>query len=257
MASRGNAGYRAIADALREEIDTGRLSPGSKVPSENELMATYGVEQPTARRALEVLKNEGLIVARRGAGTFVREFRPYRRRSPARVAESGWGAGHSIWKTDDAERRTSVDSIEVATVEAPGHVAEALGLADGGKALVRRRRYLVDDVPVQFAASYYPAELAKDTRIAEADTGPGGVYARLTELGHRPANFREELRARMPRDAESKILDLAQGTPVIMVVRTAYTEEGRAVEVNEMLLDSSSYILEYDFTSNEPNRPRS
>jgi DNA-binding GntR family transcriptional regulator len=57
--NRGNIGYRAIADALREEIDAGRLPPGSKVPGENELMSTYGVEQPTARRALDVLKNEG------------------------------------------------------------------------------------------------------------------------------------------------------------------------------------------------------
>jgi GntR family transcriptional regulator len=252
-ASRGNAGYRAIADALREEIDKGGLPPGSKVPSENELMSTYGVEQPTARRALEVLKNEGLIVARRGAGTFVREFRLYRRRSPARLAESGWGAGGSIWTSDDAERHTSVDSIEITTADAPDHVAAVLELADGAKALVRRRRYLVDDTPVQFATSYYPEPLVRGTRVAEANTGTGGVYARLAELGHRPVNFREELRARMPRDSETKLLELAQGTPVIMVVRTAFTAEGQAVEVNEMVLDSSSYILEYDFTSNGSN----
>lgn len=252
-APRGNIGYRAIADALREKIDSGGLPPGSKVPSENELMGTYGVEQPTARRALEVLKNEGLIVARRGAGTFVREFRLYRRRSPARLAESGWGAGRSIWKSDDAERETSVDSIEITTVDAPDHVAGVLGLEDGGKTLVRRRRYLVDDVPVQFATSYYPEHLVRGTRVAEADTGPGGVYARLAELGHGPVNFREELRARMPRDWEAKLLELAQGTPVILVVRTAYTAEGQAVEVNEMILDASSYILDYTFTSEELN----
>jgi GntR family transcriptional regulator len=103
-------GYRAIADALREEIDAGKLPPGSKVPGENELMNTYGVEQPTARRALDVLKNEGLIIARRGAGTFVREFRLYRRRSPA-PCRVGLGSGRSIWASDDAERQTSVDTI--------------------------------------------------------------------------------------------------------------------------------------------------
>lgn len=247
--SRGTVGYRAIADALRAEIDAGDLPPGSKVPSENELMSTYGVEQPTARRALEVLKNEGLIIARRGAGTFVREFRLYRRRSPARLAESGWGAGRSIWQSDDATRLTSIDSIEVTIETAPDHVASVLGLQDNAKTLVRRRRYLVDDVPIQFATSYYAEHLVKGTRVEAADTGPGGVYARLAELGHKPVNFREELRARMPRESETKLLDLAQGTPVVVVVRTAYTAEGQAIEVNEMVLDSSSYILEYDFTS--------
>jgi GntR family transcriptional regulator len=244
-------GYRAIADDLRAEIDAGNLPPGSKVPGENELMATYGVEQPTARRALDVLKNEGLIVARRGAGTFVREFRLYRRRSPARLAESGWGTGRSIWQSDDAERQTSVDSIEIATVDAPDHVAGVLGLANGDKTLIRRRRYLVDDAPVQLATSYYPERLVRGSAVAEAATGTGGVYARLAELGHRPVNFREELRVRMPRDSEAKLLELAQGTPVILVARTAFTAEGRAVEVNEMTLDSGSYILEYDFSASD------
>jgi GntR family transcriptional regulator len=104
---------------------------------------------------------------------------------------------------------------------------------------------------VQFAISYYSEQLARGTRIAETDSGPGGVYARLAELGHRPVNFREELRVRMPRDSETRLLELTQGTPVIAVARTAYTADGRAVEVNEMILDASAYVLEYDFTSNE------
>lgn len=246
---RGHTGYRAIADELRNLIDSGDLAPGSKVPSENELMSTYGVEQPTARRALEVLKNEGLIAARRGAGTFVREFRLYRRRSPSRLAESGWGSGYSIWQSDDIARQTSVDHIEVATSIAPDHVARVLGLADGERVVIRRRRYLVDDVPIQLATSYYAEQLAKGTQIAEPDTGPGGVYARLAELGQKPVHFREELRSRMPRDGETQMLELTQGTPVILVVRTAFTADERAVEVNEMTLDSSSYILEYAFSA--------
>lgn len=246
---RGSMGYRAIADALRAEIDAGDLAPGSRVPSENELMSSYSVEQPTARRALEVLKNEGLIVARRGAGTFVREFRLYRRRSPARLAETGWNTGRSIWQTDDAQRTTDVEPIEIATVDAPDHVAGVLDLQDGEKVVVRRRRYLVDGVPIQFATSYYPEPIARGTQIAEENTGDGGVYARLAELGHKPVDFREELRSRMPREAEAKLLDLTQGTPVILVVRTAYTADGRAVEVNEMVLDASSYILEYGFSA--------
>jgi GntR family transcriptional regulator len=249
MVSPRGTGYRTIADALRAEIDSGGLPPGSRLPSENELMATYGVEQPTARRALDVLKNEGLIVARRGAGTFVREFRLYRRRSPDRLAETGWGAGRSVWETDDARRQTVVDRIEVETTDTPDHVAAALGLADDETVLVRRRRYLVDDVPVQLATSYFPARLVHGSRITETDTGPGGAYARLAELGHKPVHFREELRARMPRETEAKLLDLAQGTPVIVVARTAYTADERAVEVNEMVLDAGSYLLEYGFSA--------
>lgn len=247
--SRDRTGYHAIASALREQIDSGTLAPGDKVPSENQLMSTYGVEQPTARRALEVLKNEGLIVARRGSGTFVRNFRLYRRRSPTRLSESGWNAGRSIWQSDDSKRQTDVDQIEVHTATAPDHVAPVFGLEAGDQIVVRRRRYLVDGEPIQYATSYYPNDLVSGSRITEVNTGPGGVYARLAELGHKPVHFREELRSRMPRDYETRLLTLAQGTPVIVIVRTAFTADQRAVEVNEMILDSSSYILEYDFTA--------
>lgn len=184
-----------------------------------------------------------------GSGADAHEFRLYRRRSPARLAASGWSTGRSIWEADDTARQTSVDSIEITTGAAPEHVAAVLGLDGGEQVLVRRRRYLVDEAPVQLATSYYPERLVRGTRVADADTGAGGVYARLDELGHKPVRFREELRSRMPRAEEAKLLDLAQGTPVILVARTAFTDEGKPVEIAEMTLNAGSYILEYDFSS--------
>ncbi len=51
----------------------------------------------------------------------------------------------------------------------------------------------------------------------------------------------------MPSQEEATRLNLSLGTPVIMICRTAFADEGRPVEINEMVLDSASYILEYDF----------
>ncbi len=51
----------------------------------------------------------------------------------------------------------------------------------------------------------------------------------------------------MPTAGEAEQLKLSTGTPVMLICRTAFTDEGRAVEVNEMTLDSASYILEYAF----------
>lgn len=47
----------------------------------------------------------------------------------------------------------------------------------------------------------------------------------------------------MPSANEAERLSLSMGTPVIQIVRTAFTEGGRAVEINEMTLDSASYVL--------------
>lgn len=247
----GRVGYRDIANDLRQQIDSGELLPGSKVPGENDLTSQYGVEQPTARRALDVLKNEGLIVAKRGSGTFVREFKPIRRMSPDRLqASTSWGAGRPIWTTD-VGMRPRTEGVTVDVELPPGPVAEVLNLDDGARVVTRRRRYVVDDKPVQLATSYFPETLVAGSAITEVDTGEGGAYARLKELGFEPTRFREELRVRMPRESEREALDLAQGTPVILIVRTAYTADDQPVEVNEMVLDSAAYVLEYKFTAHD------
>ncbi len=242
----GRVGYREIANDLRQRIDSGELPPGSKVPGENELIARFGVAQATARRALDELKNEGLIVAKRGAGTFVREFKPIRRVSPDRL--QSWGSGLSIWKADVGTRQRT-ENITVDIETPPALVAETLKLDEGARVVVRRRRFVVDGKPVQLATSFYPLALVAGSAITEINTGAGGTYARLTELGHEPTRFIEELRTRMPRESERDALELAQGTPVILIVRTAFSADGEPVEVNEMILDSAAYVVAYKFTS--------
>ncbi|MEV5319182.1 GntR family transcriptional regulator [Streptomyces sp. NPDC052687] len=64
--------YARIADDLRKEIVEGQLAEGAEVPGENALMKRYGVARMTARRALSVLREQGLVDVRRGKGTFVR-----------------------------------------------------------------------------------------------------------------------------------------------------------------------------------------
>ena len=51
----------------------------------------------------------------------------------------------------------------------------------------------------------------------------------------------------MPQPEEGRLLKMPAGTPVMVVVRTAYTIGGMPVELNEMIMDSASYVLQYDF----------
>lgn len=172
---------------------------------------------------------------------------PLRRRGIKRLTQEQWGGGHSIWAADTGNRSLEVDQVTVAEEEAPERVRSVLGLADGQQVCVRRRRFVLDGKPVQLATSYLPLSLVAGSRILLEDTGAGGTYARLAELGHKPVHFREELRSRMPMSDEAAQLEIPTGTPVTLICRTAFTEDGRPVEVNEMTLDASAYILEYDF----------
>ncbi|EKX61156.1 GntR family transcriptional regulator [Streptomyces ipomoeae] len=239
--------YQRIADALREAIQGGEYGPGDRLPGENDLMATYDVARMTARQALGVLQNEGLVESRKGAGVFVRDFKPLRRRGIQRLSREQWGQGRSVWAADIEGRTLTVDQIEVSEAVVPTHILNVLGGEAGSRACVRSRRYVLDGKPVLLATSYLPLDVVAGSVITQEDTGPGGIYERLAELGYKPVHFREEIRSRMPSQDEASRLGLSMGTPVILICRTAYADEGRPVEVNEMVLDSASYILEYDF----------
>ncbi len=240
--------YQRIAAELKDAITAGEYGPGARLPGESDLMSRYGVARMTARQAFGVLQAQGLAEARKGAGVFVREYQVViRRRGIQRLAVEVWGAGGSIWDVDGKGREPVVEFLGVTEEPAPDAVAAVLGLGDGATACVRRRRFLLDGKPVMLASSYLDAALVAGTPVAEPDSGPGGIYARLAELGYGPARFREEIRSRMPGPDEAARLGLAAGTPVVLVCRTAYTAEGKAVEVNEMVLDSAAYVLEYEF----------
>nr|WP_051800161.1 GntR family transcriptional regulator [Catenuloplanes japonicus] len=66
---------QGILRALRADIATGRLTPGSRLPTERDLAAFYAVSQPTVREAVRGLEALGLVESRHGSGVYVRENR--------------------------------------------------------------------------------------------------------------------------------------------------------------------------------------
>ncbi|MFE5124538.1 GntR family transcriptional regulator [Streptomyces sp. NPDC056669] len=242
--------FRQIADALREAIDKGRFREGDKLPSETELVDHFGVSRMTVRNALSLLQQEGLAVSEHGKGVFVRPRPPVRRLASDRFARRHRDQGKAAFtvEAEAAGSRPEVDSLEVKEERPSPDISARLG--SPRRVLARRRRYLLDGRPVEFATSYLPLDLARNTPIAQLNPGPGGIYARLEEMGHRLDHFDEEIRARMPSPAEVRTLQLASGVPVIHLVRTAYDAEGRAVEVCDTVMAADAYVLAYQLPAN-------
>jgi GntR family transcriptional regulator len=143
-------------------------------------------------------------------------------------------------------RRADVQVLDVGQEKAPDEVGVWLQLGIDATVLVRRRRYLADGEPMELATSYVPWELAAGTAMVETDTGPGGIYARLEERGHRLKRFSEEVTARMPTGDEAQALRLQSGVPVIRLVRIAYTEDERPVEACDTVMAADRYVLSYE-----------
>ncbi|QFU92732.1 GntR family transcriptional regulator [Amycolatopsis sp. YIM 10] len=244
--------YRQIAAMLIEAIDDGRLEPGQKLPSEAALIEHFGVARMTVRQATQELRRQGLVVAEHGRGVFVRSpssTLPVRRVASDRFARKHRQAGKAAFLAD-AEKlgyQPSVDRIQVRRETAPPMVAERLRVDPDDEVVVRDRRYLANGRPIEMATSYVPTELAEGTQILEINPGPGGIYARLEERGHKLASFTEEVTARMPNSREVRELGLPEGAPVLTVIRTAFDTDGAVVEVCDIVKAASSYVLEYDF----------
>lgn len=82
--------------------------------------------------------------------------------------------------------------------------------------------------------------------MTRTNPGPGGIYARLEEAGHRLDRFAEEVTARMPLPEGTRSLRLVSGVPVLALLRTVYDSEGRAVEVCDTVMAADRFVLAYD-----------
>lgn len=236
--------YREIADDLRRSILSGEYRPGDTLPKARDLAAQYGVAYQTVRSAIAVLESEGLVEAIRRRGTVVRD-RPARRliTRSRQVYRDELG----YYFDPSAQQWRAMQPPTVGWGPAPPDVAPLLGIEVGTEVLIRDR--IMGDPETgrtyQLATSYLPEHLARGTVLAERDTGPGGIYDRLEEMGHGPLRWTEAVSARMPTPEETKQLALPPGVPVLRIVRTAISPAGVVCEVNDTRMSAAEFEVGY------------
>jgi GntR family transcriptional regulator len=225
-------------------IEMRELPPGSQLPSESALVSQYGVSRVTARRALSVLVTDGLVNAEHGRGWFVRRQPPVRRLSSDRFARRHEGKAAFTVDMEANQRAFKVDVLHVGQGPVTADAASRLSLQPGAEVAIRRRRYLVDGQPIEYATSYIPLDIASGTPILEPNPGPGGIYARMEDKGFAFERYEEEVTARMPTAEEAQALALPIASPVLHLVRTAVAS-GRSVEVCDTVMDAAAFVLSY------------
>ena len=78
--------YMEIVNWLNEQISEGKIIPGQKMYSENELSAMFGLSRQTVRHAIGVLEKSGVVTRRRGSGTYIKDRRKRNTRDSKRIA---------------------------------------------------------------------------------------------------------------------------------------------------------------------------
>lgn len=219
--------YQQIADRLRDQIRTGALGPGERLPSEPDLVTEHQASRNTVRLAIALLTNQGLVVTRQGLGTFVvQPAQPFTALlSKVKRPPSGHHVTTALPVIGPAADAAETDKLQVETAAAAVSVADRLQIAEGDLIVIRRSQRYIGDVPWLLVFSYFPMDLARGTALEQAGTVEQGSIKLLAELGHPQTGFTDEIGARMPYEREFDFFRLMSGTPVIVVNRTAYSQE--------------------------------
>ncbi|MFG3031854.1 GntR family transcriptional regulator [Streptomyces sp. NPDC048253] len=245
--------HERIAADLRDDIMSGELAPGASLPTTARLKERFEASSATVQKALQLLKDERLVVGRAGASVTVREHRQ-RTVRPAALMRPGSPGAPYRWLSEAAKHGTHarIQLLDVAESRPPADVRAALELPADGIALLRGQILLVDDEPAELVESYYPLDIARGTPLAERRRIRGGTPALLTALGHPPRRSTDRVSARVPTQAQYQALRLTSGMPVLRTLRMIHSDGGRPVEVTVMVKAGHLYELQYEFTGEEP-----
>ncbi|MFF4604570.1 GntR family transcriptional regulator [Streptomyces sp. NPDC001339] len=143
-------------------------------------------------------------------------------------------------------RRGRQRIVHAGEIAAPAEIADCLGIAEGESVVVRRRVMYLDDAPCELTDTYYPAHIARGTRLAGTAKIPGGAVSLLAELGHTGARVREDVIARMPSDEEREALQTGTDEPVLQLTRVTLDGDDRPIQVDRMAMPGHLQRLRYE-----------
>ncbi|WP_329376093.1 GntR family transcriptional regulator [Streptomyces sp. NBC_01483] len=239
--------YREIADELREQIERGDLPPGSKLAHTTDLMARFDASKSTVRAAVDVLAQEGLVVARRRYGTVVRDRRTVR--IPLSRYQGSLESNGRLGPFEAACAAQGLNgfmkTVAVERVRDPG-VAALLRLDSSDDMVCRRREALIEDQVVQFQHAWYPLDVAEIAGLDQPGRIEGGVYRALRSAGIPAVEADERVSARMPTKEEGDQLGTGVSTPVLTIERISKDSAGRPLELLRVVAAGDRMELAYE-----------
>lgn len=208
--------YHAIADDLRLRIDGGAFGAGRLLPSEAELSSSYAASRVTVRRALESLRDEGLVDSRQGVGWFVAT-------DPVRQSLARLGTIES--QLGDLGIISTRRVLDFRFVSAPPRVRAVLGV---DTVLRVRRLNLADGEPFALVTVWCPEE--RGARLSRSDVEASTFYELLgVELG----DAVQTIGAAAANAHDAELLHVPVGSPVLQCERVTHTPEGAPLLVSE------------------------
>ena len=216
----GVALYVQVRETLRDQIKTGALIPGQKLPSEDELAGQFGVSRMTVRRGVTDLTDEGLLYRRRGIGTFVTQFH----------VERDHNKLTDFFETARAEGfETEVKLLGREVVPAKLMIANELALQENEPVIRIQTLRLANDLPVTIYDEYVPYKLRHELLTEDLQSRP--AWQILEQSGLVIKRAVQKIEARGADEEAARLLSIEVDSPILFKNRVIYTEDGTPVEV--------------------------
>lgn len=222
--SAGKAGsapvYSQLASLLREKIGLHEWAPGSRIPSEHELMARFDISRGTVRRAISELVDEGFLVQVRGSGTFVSE-----RALSHPAGERPLSFGESL-REQGKDFVTHV--LEKRVVPAPSDVAEHLRIQPGSPVLYLLRVRTVDGKPVICQEGW--ENLGECPGLEDADFSQETAFDAVERCSGRKITWSKVRYSASAAGERAEALGCGEGDPVLVLRQTIGLADATVIE---------------------------
>ena len=211
--------YEKIAFDIKEDILSEKYKPNEQLPFEKELCEKYNVSKMTVKKALDLLVNDGLIIKRRGSGTFVKDITE---KEIQRIIEKKQFSGLT---TTSIGHKVTSKVLEFKIINATKEIADILKIEeDEFIYFVHRVRY-VDDKAVVIEKTYIPLNLIPGMKLADVKKS---IYGYIKDkLGLNIQSAHSTVRAMKSDELDRKYLNLEKDEPILEVERVAYLDNGK------------------------------
>jgi GntR family transcriptional regulator, histidine utilization repressor len=222
--------YRQLKDHILAQLRSGEWAPGSRVPSENQLVAKFGISRMTANRALRELMHDGYLDRIRGLGTFVKEAPPQSSLIELRnIAEEISERGH----------RHESKVVELLSVKVDRRLADVFGVAPGTTLYKVTLVHFENDLPVQLERRYVnPSAAPLFLRQDFTKTTPTAYLLSVVPVDE----LEHSVRAVLPGWQTRKLLCITDKVPCLELHRLSWSG-GRAVTSVTLTYPAGRYEL--------------
>ena len=211
--------YLQIADELRRNIEESVFNVGDQLPTELELSKRFGVHRHTLRRAVDVLRQEGIVDVERGRGTFV-------------VAPIALPIGKRV-RFNEALKAQSLtptrEVLRIVDIKADPKLAKHLEIELGASVILFERLYLVDDLPIDVCSSHFPGQRFPEL-MSHCAHYQSVSQMLLDEYSCDHIRRLTRISARVARPRDARLLKMPANSPILLSESINVDQDGNVIE---------------------------